>query len=766
MNLWLDDQLVITLTGPEGRRELVVPRPFARIGGHPDSEVALTGPGVAKRALYLHATREGLFCLDLDAEDAVIEKRGRWLGPDDVMQVGTHTLTARIASHPPPSADPPPSPVAWGSATVPLPVLNVHCKRLLKDKRRFRARLNLIGRRPQCALQLHGARVSSFHCALFWDQRRLWCVDLLSSNGTQLNGAKLDCGEVLLNDRLDVGVFELVYHRWSPRRSMQPGWRPGQDAQDADHESAEGDELSPALDAAPPPSADAADLALADELDETGASDEALQHSDLSATRVPPPGMKPPIGPPKRPIGDPAIDRLRKELETAAAAQAAWEAERDSLSQQLAERGQQIGRLEAELKAAGLARSEQEAARARLQALVAQTEARLAEQQKTLSQHQAALLDRDAELARRGAELTKGQALIAALTAAKAQAEALAVAPREAVISPEQLRVQEQLQSQVKALTQERDALQAQWAESSQRFAAQIAQLNAAAVDLRQGHELAAAAQDDWRAERERLLEQTSEGEQKLAGVRAELAAAGGTLTQRQAELARVIQERNDLQAQWTAQAQQLAAQSERSREEAARAAKQRTEFDAQQQRWQAEQRALREQLADRTQQHARLEAELAAAAAELDRRVADVESLSREKAAMLAQAPLAVSSFEPAQSVPGETEPSETDTPAEEDAKAQDFFPVEPVFEEAPSPSADVAAQPEPAAPTPEGGLSVISGRRSKAQRQEMTTFIGDRLSALDHVDRRRRLLLWASVAAGTLVLSAVAFGVWYVLR
>jgi len=323
--------------------------------------------------------------------------------------------------------------------------------------------------------------------------------------------------------------------------------------------------------------------------------------------------------------------------------------------------------------------------------------------------------------------------------------------------------VQEQLQSQVKALTQERDALQAQWAESSRRFAAQIAQLNAEAAELRQGQGLAAAAQDQWRAERERLLQQGSEGEQKLTGIRAELAAAGGALAQRQAELARIVQERNDLQAQWTAQAQQLTAQSDRAREEAARSAKQRAESDAQQQRWQAEQRALREQLADRTQQLAKLEAELSAARSELDRRVAEVESLSRDRASLLKQVPLAVASFEIESA-----EPAESDAQAGAEAELEDFLPMEPVFEAATAPSAEIARQPGLASsePAPADGLPVISGRRNKAPRQEMTTFIGDRLSALDHGHRRRKLLLWASVAAGTLVLSAAAFGVWYMLR
>jgi hypothetical protein len=54
----------------------------------------------------------------------------------------------------------------------------------------------------------------------------LWCIDLLSSNGTTICGQPLDIAEVNLNDRLEVGEFGLVYYRWSPRRSMLPDWLP------------------------------------------------------------------------------------------------------------------------------------------------------------------------------------------------------------------------------------------------------------------------------------------------------------------------------------------------------------------------------------------------------------------------------------------------------------------------------------------------------------------------------------------------------------
>src|SRR5687768_9766129 len=95
MNLWTHELLVVTVGGPSGVRELLIDKPFARVGSHPDSEVVLDDPGVAKRALYLHATSDGVFCLDLDIEDSVAQKRGRWMLPEDAIQLGPYTLSVR-----------------------------------------------------------------------------------------------------------------------------------------------------------------------------------------------------------------------------------------------------------------------------------------------------------------------------------------------------------------------------------------------------------------------------------------------------------------------------------------------------------------------------------------------------------------------------------------------------------------------------------------------------------------------------------------------
>jgi pSer/pThr/pTyr-binding forkhead associated (FHA) protein len=85
----------------------------------------------------------------------------------------------------------------------------------MRDKRRFRARLNLIGRRHECALQVKGKQVSAFHGCLYWQYPRLWYIDLVSSNGTTLNGRSIDCAELQIGDQLEIGEFILLYQRLS-----------------------------------------------------------------------------------------------------------------------------------------------------------------------------------------------------------------------------------------------------------------------------------------------------------------------------------------------------------------------------------------------------------------------------------------------------------------------------------------------------------------------------------------------------------------------
>lgn len=220
MSYWCDEKLAVRVTGPAGEQEISLDQPFALIGSHARAHIVLSGPEVRKRALLLVAIEGGIYVAYLDVEQADPDARGRWLTDGEAIQLGPYTLHARLASGQAlqlPSAHP-----QNQRSPVPIPVLHIYCGALLKDRRRVRYPLVLIGRRPQCALRLLGEIVSSYHCLLFWCEQRLWCIDLASSNGTRVGEALIACRELLLGERLEVGEFQLLYYRWSPRPST-PG---------------------------------------------------------------------------------------------------------------------------------------------------------------------------------------------------------------------------------------------------------------------------------------------------------------------------------------------------------------------------------------------------------------------------------------------------------------------------------------------------------------------------------------------------------------
>lgn len=228
---WCTESLAVTVDGPAGRSTIAINKPFARIGSHAKSEVVLQGDKIDARCLYLHATPEGIFVVRLLPTQRTTVGSGSWLKPDERLEIGPYHISARLQSGrtPPP---PPAALTAWGSATPPLPVCEVFSGGKIRDKRRFRARLNLVGRRRELALQMQGQQVSSCHCALFWDSGRLWCIDLLSSNGTLFQDQPIDCTLLQMGQSLQIGEFSLLLKRLSRSTVRQSAWRTGESDED------------------------------------------------------------------------------------------------------------------------------------------------------------------------------------------------------------------------------------------------------------------------------------------------------------------------------------------------------------------------------------------------------------------------------------------------------------------------------------------------------------------------------------------------------
>lgn len=209
MDLWCDQRLVVRVTSPDGCQLMTMDGPFARVGSHPRSDIVL--PGTAKRTLYFHATSGGVYCLDLrDHREAHSELAGRWIGPNAAISVENYSLQV-VAEPAGKCCESPPPLLSRNNDLRSAVAFRIHCKRGPKAKYKLHRALTVVGRDTTCGLNLSGTKVSSPHCVLYCDQGRTWFVDLLSNNGTLLNGQRCEAAEIRPGDRLTVGEFRLTH---------------------------------------------------------------------------------------------------------------------------------------------------------------------------------------------------------------------------------------------------------------------------------------------------------------------------------------------------------------------------------------------------------------------------------------------------------------------------------------------------------------------------------------------------------------------------
>ena len=74
-----------------------------------------------------------------------------------------------------------------------------------------------IGRAPRADFVVDAALVSRLHCRLAAGPGEIEAVDLESTNGTYVNGERVERGTLKHGDRLRIGAVELVVTRSSPQ---------------------------------------------------------------------------------------------------------------------------------------------------------------------------------------------------------------------------------------------------------------------------------------------------------------------------------------------------------------------------------------------------------------------------------------------------------------------------------------------------------------------------------------------------------------------
>jgi hypothetical protein len=190
---WLDQQLSITVDGPEGERTVLVEKPYARLANHPGADVHLPDMKPHDQGLYLHACGDGVFFMSfLQGKDRKPAPRG-WLPPQAKLVFGPYKISAQRVGASPSGLEVPASALdARDSAPLPSPVLSVGFAGTEVARRRLTRALTLVGQFPPSHLRIRSDDLSVNHLVLYWDGETLWAVDLLSRIGMQCDGTKVE----------------------------------------------------------------------------------------------------------------------------------------------------------------------------------------------------------------------------------------------------------------------------------------------------------------------------------------------------------------------------------------------------------------------------------------------------------------------------------------------------------------------------------------------------------------------------------------------
>jgi pSer/pThr/pTyr-binding forkhead associated (FHA) protein len=217
--------LTVLVTGPgeNDRRKVSIERGSVVVGRHPRSCVVLDDPRISDRHLYLQILGGQLYAIDLGSKTGVFRGLTRfstgWVAPRNFFRLGPYHVSVdfRPASVVPacipedPIDHPSTDPAAFPRLRADVLVGNVRHSRWKMTRR-----LVLVGRDPSARLRLRDRSVSRFHAVLVGTPTGVWVVDLLSREGTWINGTRVPFARLVRGDRLRLGCYDFYLQTEEP----------------------------------------------------------------------------------------------------------------------------------------------------------------------------------------------------------------------------------------------------------------------------------------------------------------------------------------------------------------------------------------------------------------------------------------------------------------------------------------------------------------------------------------------------------------------
>jgi hypothetical protein len=133
-----------------------------------------------------------------------------WIAPGQVLRIGPYELFAELQD-------------AVGASPAPTTALDA--KSLEDDVaprivlshgghevgvRTLPRALTIVGRKRPSTVRIRNPRISSCHCALYWNGEAMWAVDLLSGNGVGCSGSVVEATRMAPGEPIQVGDMELT----------------------------------------------------------------------------------------------------------------------------------------------------------------------------------------------------------------------------------------------------------------------------------------------------------------------------------------------------------------------------------------------------------------------------------------------------------------------------------------------------------------------------------------------------------------------------
>jgi hypothetical protein len=173
-----------------------------------------------------------LYAVDLESETGVYHGMTRlssgWVTPGSFLRVGPYHVSVQFQRLPdagPPAA--PEDPIQSRGADPPLAThlaADLLVGNICRSRWKMTRRLVLVGRGDSARLRLRDQSVSELHLALVGTPQGTWAVDLLSREGTFVNGSPIRSALLRDGDRLQAGCYELLIRteQSGARRSAPP----------------------------------------------------------------------------------------------------------------------------------------------------------------------------------------------------------------------------------------------------------------------------------------------------------------------------------------------------------------------------------------------------------------------------------------------------------------------------------------------------------------------------------------------------------------